>query len=91
MKGKRPATEDKIRLRREAECGEKHPSHSQCRSLRSMERQFALHFARVLNKYERARFGISTVYDRLKKLGQAIQLHPMFTLITATYRPLQTA
>ena len=29
--------------------------------------------------------GISTVYDRLKKLGQAIQLHPLFAQIAATY------
>ena len=29
----------------------------------------------------------STVYDRLKKLGKAIQLHPMFAQIAATYRP----
>ena len=31
--------------------------------------------------------GISTVYDRLKKLGKAIQQHPLFAQIAATYRP----
>jgi hypothetical protein len=30
--------------------------------------------------------GVSTVYDRLKKLGKAIQLHPLFAHIAATYR-----
>jgi DNA-directed RNA polymerase specialized sigma24 family protein len=30
--------------------------------------------------------GISTVYDRLKKLGRAIQQHPLFAQIAATYQ-----
>ena len=35
--------------------------------------------------------GISTVYDRLKKLASAIQLHPMFTELAAAFRPRLTA
>ena len=34
----------------------------------------------------RMQISASTVYDRLKKLGQTIQQHPMFTRIAATYR-----
>jgi hypothetical protein len=59
-KGKQPATEDKIRLRREAECGEKkHPFHSQCQlaALDGISVRAALRS--LLNKYERARFIVS--------------------------------
>ena len=35
--------------------------------------------------------GVSTVYDRLKKLGAAIQLHPMFAELAAAFRPHLTA
>ncbi len=38
----------------------------------------------------RMQISASTVYDRLKKLAVAIQQHPLFTQIAATYRP-QTA
>ena len=34
---------------------------------------------------------VSTVYDRLKKLGAAIQLHPMFAGLAAAFRPQMTA
>lgn len=34
----------------------------------------------------RMKISASTVYDRLKKLGKAIQLHPLFTQIATTYR-----
>ena len=35
--------------------------------------------------------GISTVYDRLKKLAGTIQLHPMFAELAAAFRPRMTA
>ena len=35
--------------------------------------------------------GISTVYDRLKKLAGAIQLHPMFAELAAAFRPSMAA
>jgi len=34
----------------------------------------------------RMQISASTVYDRLKKLGRAIQQHPMFSQIASTYR-----
>jgi hypothetical protein len=34
----------------------------------------------------RKQIGVSTVYDRLKKLGKAIQQHPLFAHIAVTYR-----
>ena len=34
---------------------------------------------------------VSTVYDRLKKLGAAIQLHPMVAGLAAAFRPQMTA
>ena len=69
MKCKRPATEDKIRLRREAECGEKHPAHSQCQlaALDGMSVRAALHS--LLNKHERAlgsRFPFANVIRRVR-------------------------
>lgn len=35
----------------------------------------------------RMQISASTVYDRLKKLGRAIQQHPLFAQIAATYQP----
>ena len=35
--------------------------------------------------------GQSTVYFRIKKLAEAIQLHPWFEEVTAPFRPLRTA
>ena len=40
-----------------------------------------------IDAYARRRqISASTVYDRLKKLGRAIQQHPMFSQLAATYR-----
>ena len=40
---------------------------------------------------DRHQIGRSTVYFRIKKLAEAIQLHPWFEEVTAPFRPRQTA
>ena len=47
--------------------------------------------ARIHSYAERHGIGQSTVYFRIKKLAEAIQLHPWFEEITAPFRPVRTA
>ena len=48
-------------------------------------------FTNVQAYARRMQISTSTVYDRIKKVARAIQQLPMFSVIAATYRPLQTA
>ena len=47
--------------------------------------------ARIHSYADRHGIGQSTVYFRIKKLAEAIQLHPWFEEITAPFRPVRTA
>ena len=47
--------------------------------------------ARVHSYADRHGIGQSTVYFRIKKLAEAIQLHPWFEEVVAPFRPLRTA
>ena len=46
---------------------------------------------RIHSYADRHGIGQSTVYFRIKKLAEAIQLHPWFEEITAPFRPVRTA
>ena len=47
--------------------------------------------ARIHTYADKHGIGQSTVYFRIKKLAEAIQLHPWFEEVTAPFRPLRTA
>ena len=47
--------------------------------------------ARILSYADRHGIGQSTVYFRIKKLAEAILLHPWFEELTAPFRPVRTA
>ena len=47
--------------------------------------------SRIHSYADRHGIGQSTVYFRIKKLAEAIQLHPWFEEVVAPFRPLRTA